>query len=129
MPFFSGSSGGIKFGKAGVVDGSANNEAGSGWTDTPTKVTSWTLSTTAQLLSTTTLGDYDKSSVYGLRTTSGTLTLFYYIEDGINNATPENNTASWFLSALMRSKNKSLNDSKLPPNSIADESSKILRGI
>ena len=69
--FYSGSSGGIKFGKAGVVDGKANNEEGTGWKALDTRVTNWTLNVTAQLLDTTTLGDYDKSSVYGLRTTTG----------------------------------------------------------
>ena len=71
--FYSGSSGGIKFGKAGVVDGKANNEEGTGWKALDTRVTNWTLNVTAQLLDTTTLGDYDKSSVYGLRTTTGSV--------------------------------------------------------
>ena len=123
MPFYSGNSGGIKFGKYGVVDGSFNNEEGTGWKTTNTKVTNWTLSTTAQLLSTTTLGDYDKSSVYGLRTTTGTLRLFYYTDTQISdNGTPENNSASWFLSALLRAETKSQEDSQLPANPIADES-------
>ena len=126
MPFYSGNSGGIQFGKAGVVDGSADNEKGSGWKTTDTKVTSWTLSTTAQLLNTTTLGDYDKSSVYGPRTTTGTLKLFYYTDFAVtepgSNASPENNSASWFLHALLRATTKSQSDSYLPPNLIADES-------
>ena len=121
MPFFSGNTGGIKFGKVGRVNGTASSGAGSGWQTTDTKVTNWTLSTAAQLLDTTTLGDYDKSSVYGLRTTSGTLRLFYYT-NGTAAATPANNSASWFLNALLRADTKSQGDANLPPNSTADES-------
>ena len=80
MGFYSGNSGNIQFGSAGGVDTDANPETG--WKDSPTKITNWTLSTSAQLLDTTTLGDYDKTSVYGLRTTSGTLKLFYYTNPG-----------------------------------------------
>ncbi|ADD94715.1 hypothetical protein [uncultured phage MedDCM-OCT-S09-C28] len=74
MGFYSGNSGNIQFGNADNVDTTVDPETG--WKNTPTKITNWTLSTSAQLLDTTTLGDYDKTSVYGLRTTSGTLKLF-----------------------------------------------------
>ena len=121
--FYSGSSGGIKFGKAGVVDGKANNEEGTGWKALDTRVTNWTLNVTAQLLDTTTLGDYDKSSVYGLRTTTGSVRVFYYTDTNqADNATPKNNAASWFISALMRAEQKNQEDSELPPNPVADES-------
>ena len=121
--FYSGSSGGIKFGKAGVVDGKANNEEGTGWKALDTRVTNWTLNVTAQLLDTTTLGDYDKSSVYGLRTTTGSVRVFYYTDTNqADNATPKNNAASWFISALMRAEQKNQEDGELPANPIADES-------
>ena len=123
MPFFSGNSGGIQFGKVGVVDGAANNEVGTGWKTTDAKVTSWTLSTTAQLLNTTTLGDFDKSSVYGLRTTSGTFRMFYYVDTQVaNNGTPATSSASWFISAMIRAKQKNQEDSQLPANAVEDES-------
>ena len=121
--FYSGSSGGIRFGKAGSIDGSASSEQGTGWKDLDVRVTNWTLNVNAQLLDTTTLGVYDKSSVYGLRTTTGTLKMFYYTDPaGGDNAAPGNNAASWFISALMRAETKSRGDSELPPNAIADES-------
>ena len=69
--------------------------------DTQTKVTNWTMTTSAQLLTTTTLGDYDKTSVYGLRTTSGTLRLFYYREAGTQSY-PATNSGSWFINILER---------------------------
>lgn len=121
--FYSGSSGGIKFGKSGVVDGYANAEVGTGWKTLDARVTNWTLNVNAQLLDTTTLGVYDKTSVYGLRTTTGTFRLFYYTDTNqADNATPKNNAASWFISALMRAKQKNQEDGELPPNAIKDES-------
>ena len=60
MGYYSGSSGTIKYAYASTP------EAESSWVDTQTKVTNWTMTTSAQLLTTTTLGDYDKTSVYGL---------------------------------------------------------------
>jgi len=121
--FYSGSSGGIKFGKSGVVDGKANSEAGTGWKTLDHRITNWTLNVSSQLLDTTTLGVYDKSSVYGLRTTTGTFRLFYYTDTTVgDNATPKNNAASWFISAIMRAETKNQQDGELPPNPIADES-------
>lgn len=110
MGFYSGNSGSIQFGNANTVDTSADPETG--WRNTDTKITNWTLSTSAQLLDTTTLGDYDKTSVYGLRTTSGTLKLFYYAAVGSTNSTPSNNSGSWFTHALGRAANES--DPSLP---------------
>jgi len=100
MGYYSGNSGSIQFGNAGSVDTSANPETG--WRVTDTKITNWTLSTSAQLLETTTLGDYDKASVYGIRTTSGTLKLFYYSTPGETSSAAANNSASWFISRLTR---------------------------
>ena len=121
--FYSGSSGGVKFGKTGVVDGKANNEEGTGWKALDARVTNWTITVNSQLLDTTTLGDYDKHSVYGLRTTSGTFRLFYYTDTNqADNATPKNNAASWFISAIMRAEQKNQEDGELPPNLITDES-------
>ena len=103
MGFLSGNSGSIQFGDASVVDTSANPETG--WRATDTKITNWTLNTSSALLDTTTLGDYDKTSVYGIRTTSGTLRLFYYTTPGTNGliqGSPDNNSASYFIHALQR---------------------------
>lgn len=104
MGFLSGNSGSIQFGAESTVS-FANN---SGWQPTDTKITSWTLNTSSALLNTTTLGDYDKTSVYGIRTTSGTLKLFYYTtpgSNGLTQANPKNNSASWFIRALQRASN------------------------
>ena len=101
MGFYSGNSGNIQFGNADVVDTTVDPETG--WRTTDTKITSWTLSTSAQLLDTTTLGDYDKTSVYGLRTTSGTLRLFYYVDNNGTNSGNQNNSAAWFTNAMARS--------------------------
>jgi hypothetical protein len=109
MGFYSGNSGSIQFGDAASVKTDVNPEKG--WTTSPTKITNWTLSTSAQLLDTTTLGDYDKSSVYGLRTTSGTLKLFYYISPSTFQSYSKYNSASWFTHALARSQNASSEES------------------
>ena len=95
MGYYSGSSGTIKYAYA------SNPKAESSWVDTQTKVTNWTMTTSAQLLDTTTLGNYDKTSVYGLRTTSGTLKLFYYRASGTQSNT-ETNSGSWFINILER---------------------------
>ena len=103
MGFLSGNSGSIQFGNADTVDTSVDPEVG--WRTTDTKITNWTLNTSAALLDTTTLGDYDKTSVYGLRTTSGTLRLFYYTTpgtDGIIQGNPNNNSASYFIRRLQK---------------------------
>ena len=98
MGYYSGNSGNIQFGTANV-----DTSADTGWTDIQTKITNWTLSTTAQLLDTTTLGDYDKTSVYGTRTTTGTLKLLYYVPNGKTNSGNSYNSASWFIHVLGRS--------------------------
>ena len=98
MGYYSGNSGSIQFGLASTVD----PDEDTGWVTTPTKITEWTLNTSQALLDTTTLGEYDKSSVYGLRTTSGTLRLFYYTEPGATQANTSNNSASWFIRKIQR---------------------------
>jgi len=42
------------------------------------QVASWSISTNAGLLDTTSLGDTDKTSIYGTRSTTGSCTLYYY---------------------------------------------------
>ena len=73
MGFLTGSQGAIQFGNSETVQ--SGSFPGSGGKQTDVRVTNWTFSTSAALLDTTTLGDYDKSSVYGLRSSSGTLRL------------------------------------------------------
>ena len=85
MGYYSGNSGSIQFGLASTVD----PDEDTGWVTTPTNLTEWTLNPSQALLDTTTLGEYDKSSVYGLRTTSGTLRLFYYTEPEQPKQTPQ----------------------------------------
>ena len=64
MGFYTGSTGTIQFKKRNIdyQDNSANN----------LRIVQWTMNSSAQLLDVTTLGDYDKNSVYGLRTYTGT---------------------------------------------------------
>ena len=91
MGFYSGNSGSIEFGKRDGED----------FKDFDAKVTSWTLNSSVNLLETTTLSMWDKSSDYGLRTHTGTLTLLYYTENEPQHSTAGNNAASWFLGALI----------------------------
>ena len=102
--YYSGNSGSILFGRSDLVD-TSDPENETGWRSaTNTKITNWTLTSSAQLLDTTTLSQYDKSSVYGLRTHTGTLKLFYYTTQTNGNlqSGPPNNSASYFFNALMR---------------------------
>lgn len=109
MGYLSGNTGKILFVRADATLTDASND---GWIDTPTRVQNWTLNTTANLLETTSLGDYDKTSIYGIRTTTGTMRLFYYTEEMQSN--PRNNSASWFFNALCRADINS-SESNLPP--------------
>ena len=123
MGFLSGSNGYLRFGKAGRVIPENNNGEGDYWNpDSPTRITNWTMNTAAQLLETTTLGDYDKSSVYGLRTTTGTLRLFYYTESTSQSGRVDNNSASWFFSALVRAETPQSADGALPPDPLSIQS-------
>lgn len=94
MSFYTGNSGSIQFANVNQVSG-----AETGWRDLPVKVTEWTMNSSAQLLDTTTLGDWDKRSEYGLRTHTGSLKLLYYTDDA-SQSSPLNNAASWFIGAL-----------------------------
>ena len=122
MSFLSGSQGHMLFGRQqDLAEGDGSDAK---WIKVDTKITNWTLTTTAQLLDTTTLGDYDKTSVYGLRTHTGTLRLLYYTQPGFSPtpvANPQSNAASWFINAVIRAK---LEDGAkyLPPNDINEES-------
>lgn len=117
MSFLSGSNGFMRYGKQGIVKPRENDGLGTGWKDDEnTRISSWTLSTSSSLLDTTTLGAYDKSSVYGLRTTTGTLRLFYYTNDPAQSGRVDNNTASWFFNAMVRARFPQAADSEMPPN-------------
>ena len=123
MGFLSGSNGSILFARS--EEFSEDSEGVGPWVDTDTRVTNWTLSSSAQLLDTTTLGVYDKSSVYGLRTHTGTLRLLYYTEPGsVNIASPKTNSASWFINALIRARLE-YDANFLPTNEIKEESIKV----
>ena len=108
MGYLSGNTGKILFVRA---DATLDENGNDGWISTPTRVQNWTLNTTANLLDVTSLGDYDKKTIYGIRTTSGTLRLFYYSEEA--QSSPENNSASWFFNALCRAEFTS-GDGRLP---------------
>ena len=108
MGFYSGNSGSIQFGK---WDGSPD---ANDFKDVDVKITGWTFNTTVALLDTTTLSMWDKSSEYGLRTSTGTLSLLYYNDTPTaQESNAGNNAASWFLGALCNSeisKNPMSND-------------------
>lgn len=108
MGYLSGDTGKILFARA---DTQLTENGDEGWIATPTRIQNWTLNTTANLLDVTSLGDYDKKTIYGTRTTSGTLRLFYYACDAQSN--PSNNSASWFFNALCRAEFTSA-DGSLP---------------
>lgn len=82
MPFYSGQNGAL------LIDG---NKAG--------RVVNWNFTSSVELLTTTTLGDTDKSSVAGLRSTNGTFALYYYADNPNDKTT---NSASQALNKLMK---------------------------
>jgi hypothetical protein len=95
MGFYSGNSGSIEFGKWD------NDPDAEDYKDIDAKVTAWTFNTSVNLLDTTTLSMWDKSSEYGLRTSTGTLSLLYYNESPtLEESRPDKNAGSWFLGAL-----------------------------
>ena len=111
MSYYSGNSGLIEFGRS---KGAQDSEEFKDYDFI--KITQWTLNSSVNLLDTTTLSDWDKSSDYGIRTTTGTLTLLYYSDEpsagATQESTPANNAASWFFGALARgvsSKTKGIN--------------------
>lgn len=95
MGFYSGNSGSIQFGK---WDGDPDAEDFRD--ELPIKITSWTMNSSVNLLETTTLSMWDKSSEYGIRTHTGTLSLLYYSDGDPQESTPGNNAASWLVGAL-----------------------------
>ena len=112
MGFLSGSAGSMFFGRKKDL-----TDSDDGWVKIDTKITNWTLTSSAQLLDTTTLGDYDKSSVYGLRTHTGTLRMFYYTDPNLSSAvsaSPKTNAASWFINSLIRAETED-DAASLPP--------------
>lgn len=63
------------------------------------KVRNWSIQSSAQSLETTTLGDNDRSSTYGVRSMSGNCELFYYAADPTDTST---NSASVLLNKLIK---------------------------
>lgn len=82
MSFYSGKDGRL------LIDGKA-----------AAKVRSWSYTTAMQTLKTTTLGDLDQTSTSGIRTHSGTCSLFYYASDPNDTST---NSASVLLNKLIK---------------------------
>ena len=93
MGFYTGSTGTIQFKKRSNTNYQVNS-------DNNLRIVQWTMNSSAQMLDVTTLGDYDKNSVYGLRTHTGTLRLLYYTDQYFSK--PAENSAAWFINALMR---------------------------
>ena len=94
MGFYSGNTGTIQFKRFEQEDTEGYRGTGK------LKITQWTMNTSAQLLDTTCLSEYDKNSVYGIRTHTGSLRLLYYTPDDYS--TPVTNDASWFIGALTK---------------------------
>jgi hypothetical protein len=95
MGFYSGNSGSIQFAKTDTTPSFKTVEV---------KITNWTFNASVNLLDTTTLSMWDKSSEYGLRTSTGTLSLLYYNDTSTaQESNAGNNAASWFLGALTNS--------------------------
>ena len=63
------------------------------------KVRNWSLQSSAQSLETTTLGDLDRTAIYGVRSMTGSCSLFYYATDPTSTAT---NSASVLLNKLIK---------------------------
>ena len=94
MGYYSGNSGKIQFGK---WDG---NPDSTDFVAAPVKITSWSMNSSVALLDTTTLGDFDKNSEYGIRTHTGTLSLLYYSDGSPVVSDADNNAATFFINAL-----------------------------
>ena len=63
------------------------------------KVSNWSFSSSLDLLETTTLGDVDRTTVAGIRSTSGSCTLFYHADNPSDRTT---NSASTLLNKIMK---------------------------
>jgi len=98
MGYYSGNSGKIQFANTGQVsDGSTDM---TGWRELPLRVSNWSINTSVQLLETTSLGDWDRTTEYGVRSHTGQMRVLYYTEDMNVQSSPSNNAASWFIGAL-----------------------------
>ena len=71
------------------LEGSLWIKDGGDWTKVA-RVTSWTYTMTQEVLPTTVLGDTDRTLIDGVRSSSGSCTLFYYNPD----ASPEDDTGA-----------------------------------
>lgn len=98
MGYYSGNSGKIQFANTSQITEASPDPTG--WRELPVRVSQWSLNTSVQLLDTTTLGDWDRTSEYGLRSHSGSMRLLYYTDDINDQSSPTNNAASWFIGAL-----------------------------
>jgi len=65
------------------------------------KVRSWTLSASASTLDTTTLQDTDRTVIYGVRSTTGSCSLFYYTSDP---TLKTDNSASVLLNKIIKAR-------------------------
>ena len=63
------------------------------------KVVDWSLNVSVPSLATTTLGDTDTTNVAGVRTTTGSATLFYYATSATDNTT---NSASVLINKVIK---------------------------
>jgi hypothetical protein len=83
------------------------------------RVAAWSFSTSLGLLDTTSLADTDRSTTAGVRSTTGSCTLFYYAEDPTDKST---NDASLLLNKLIKQRL-----SGAEPNRAAEAESVVLR--
>jgi len=63
------------------------------------KVINWSFTSSLQVLETTTLSDRDRTAVPGIRSSSGSCSLFYYDTDPTNTST---NSASRLLNKIIK---------------------------
>jgi hypothetical protein len=66
---------------------------------TAAKVINWSFTSSLQVLETTTLSDFDRTAVPGIRSSSGSCSLFYYDADPTSTST---NSASTLLNKIIK---------------------------
>jgi len=66
---------------------------------TAAKVINWSFTSSLQVLETTTLSDFDRTAVPGIRSSSGSCSLFYYDADPTSTST---NSASKLLNKIIK---------------------------
>ena len=98
MGYYSGNSGKIQFANTNQITDGATDQVG--WRELPIRVSNWSMNSSVQLLETTSLGDWDRTTEYGVRSHTGSMSLLYYTEDMNAQSSPSNNAASWFIGAL-----------------------------